>query len=113
LSTTASPTLSATGSPAFGSVRQIDAGLLNIGYVDLGPADGPAVLLLHGWPYDIHSYVEVAPALAAAGYRALVPYLRGYGSTRFRSDTTMRNGEQAALAVDAIAFMDALYRWRS
>jgi pimeloyl-ACP methyl ester carboxylesterase len=108
LSTTASPTLSATGSPAFGPVRQIDAGLLNVGYVDLGPADGPAVLLLHGWPYDIHSYAGVAPALAAAGYRTIVPYLRGYGSTRFRSDKTVRNGEQAALAVDATAFLDAL-----
>jgi pimeloyl-ACP methyl ester carboxylesterase len=93
---------------SFGPVRQIDAGLLNVGYVDLGPADGPAVLLLHGWPYDIHSYVDVAPALAAAGYRVIVPYLRGYGSTRFRSGETARNGEQAALAVDAIAFLDAL-----
>jgi pimeloyl-ACP methyl ester carboxylesterase len=108
LSTTASRTPSAIGSHAFGPVRQIDAGLVNIGYVDLGPADGQAVLLLHGWPYDIHSYAEVAPALAAAGYRAIVPYLRGYGSTRFRSDKTVRNGEQAALAVDAIAFLDAL-----
>jgi pimeloyl-ACP methyl ester carboxylesterase len=89
-------------------VQQIDAGLLNVGYVDLGPADGPAVLLLHGWPYDIHSYAEVAPALAEAGYRVVVPYLRGYGSTRFRSGETMRNGEQAALAVDAIAFLDAV-----
>ena len=89
-------------------MQQIDAGLLNVGYVDLGPADGPAVLLLHGWPYDIHSYVDVAPALSAAGYRAIVPYLRGYGRTRFRSDETVRNGEQAVLAVDAIAFLDAL-----
>jgi pimeloyl-ACP methyl ester carboxylesterase len=93
---------------SFGPTQQIDAGLLNVGYVDLGPADGPAVLLLHGWPYDIHSYVDVAPALAAAGYRVIVPYLRGYGSTRFRSGETARNGEQAALAVDAIAFLDAL-----
>jgi pimeloyl-ACP methyl ester carboxylesterase len=108
LSTTASPTPSATGSPALGAVQQIDAGLLNVGYVDLGPADGPGVLLLHGWPYDIHSYVDVAPALAAAGYRVVVPYLRGYGATRFVSDETFRNGEQAALAVDAIAFLDAL-----
>jgi pimeloyl-ACP methyl ester carboxylesterase len=99
---------SAASNTSFGAVRQIDAGLLNVGYVDLGPADGPAVLLLHGWPYDIHSYVDVAPALAAAGYRAIVPYLRGYGSTRFRSDKTVRNGEQAALAVDAIALLDAL-----
>ena len=94
--------------PAFGTVRQIDAGLLNVGYVEAGPADGPAVLLLHGWPYDIHSYVEVAPLLAAAGYRVIVPYLRGYGTTRFLSDDTLRNGEQAALAVDAIALLDAL-----
>jgi pimeloyl-ACP methyl ester carboxylesterase len=93
---------------SFGPLQQIDAGLLNVGYVDVGPADGPAVLLLHGWPYDIHSFAEAAPALAAAGYRALVPYLRGYGSTRFRSDETVRNGEQAALAVDAVAFLDAL-----
>jgi len=97
-----------TAAMSFGPVQQIDAGLLNVGYIDLGPADGPAVLLLHGWPYDIHTYVDVAPALAAAGYRALVPYLRGYGSTRFSSDETVRNGEQAALAVDAIAFLDAL-----
>jgi pimeloyl-ACP methyl ester carboxylesterase len=108
VSTTASPTGSATGSSAFGPVQQIDAGVLNVGYVDLGPADGPAVLLLHGWPYDIHSYVDVAPVLAAAGHRVVVPYLRGYGSTRFRSDETMRNGEQAALAADALAFLDAL-----
>jgi pimeloyl-ACP methyl ester carboxylesterase len=108
VSTTASRTGSATGSSAFGPVQQIDAGLLNVGYVDIGPADGPAVLLLHGWPYDIHSYADAAPVLAAAGYRVVVPYLRGYGSTRFRSDETMRNGEQAALAVDAVAFLDAL-----
>jgi pimeloyl-ACP methyl ester carboxylesterase len=93
---------------SFGPVQQIDAGLLNVGYVDVGPANGPAVLLLHGWPYDTHSYLDVAPVLAAAGYRAIVPYLRGYGSTRFRSDETVRNGEQAVLAVDAIAFLDAL-----
>jgi pimeloyl-ACP methyl ester carboxylesterase len=93
---------------AFGPLRQIDAGLLNVGYVDAGPADGPAVLLLHGWPYDIHTYVEVAPTFAGAGYHVVVPYLRGYGSTRFLSDETFRNGEQAALAVDAIAFLDAL-----
>ena len=78
-------------------------GCSNVGYVDAGPADGPAVLLLHGWPYDIHSYVDVAPLLAAAGYRVIVPYLRGYGTTRFLSDETLRNGQQAALAVDAIA----------
>jgi len=100
------PATAARGS--FGPVRQIDAGLLNVGYVDTGPADGPAVLLLHGWPYDIHSYADVVPLLAADGYRVTVPYLRGFGTTRFLSDKTPRNGEQAVLAVDAIAFMDAL-----
>jgi pimeloyl-ACP methyl ester carboxylesterase len=90
------------------TVRQIDAGLLNVGYVDTGPADGPAVILLHGWPYDIHSFEDVVPLLTASGYRVIVPYLRGYGTTRFRSDETFRNGEQAALALDTIALMDAL-----
>jgi pimeloyl-ACP methyl ester carboxylesterase len=92
----------------FGPVTQIEAGVLDVGYVDAGPTDGPAVLLLHGWPYDIHSYEEVAPRLAAAGYRVIVPYLRGYGTTRFLSEATVRNGEQAALALDAIALLDAL-----
>ena len=87
---------------------QIDAGLLDVGYVDGGPADGPAVVLLHGWPYDIHSFADVVPLLAAAGHRVIVPYLRGFGTTRFLSDETLRNGEQAALALDAIALMDAL-----
>ena len=82
--------------------------MLNVGYAEDGPADGPPVLLLHGWPYDIHSYADVAAILAARGYRVLVPYLRGYGTTRFRSPDTVRNGQQAALATDAIAFMDAL-----
>src|SRR4249919_2275163 len=91
-----------------GPVRQIPAGVLDVGCVDAGPADGPAVLLLHGWPYDIHSYEEVTPRLAAAGYRVIVPYLRGYGTTRFLCDTTDRNGEQAAFAFDALALMDAL-----
>src|SRR4051794_3392903 len=100
-----SPTPAGT---SFEAVKQIDAGLLNVGYVDSGPRGGPAVLLLHGWPYDIHSYEEVTALLAAAGYRVVVPYLRGYGTTRFRSDETFRNGEQAALARDAIALMDAL-----
>jgi len=95
-------------STSFGPLKQVDAGVLNVGYAEAGPADGPAVVLLHGWPYDIHSYVEVVPLLAAAGYRAIVPYLRGFGTTRFLSDATFRNGEQAALAVDAIALMDAL-----
>jgi pimeloyl-ACP methyl ester carboxylesterase len=95
-------------STPFGPVEQIDAGLLDVGYVDAGPNDGPTVLLLHGWPYDIHSYGEVTPRLAAAGYRVVVPYLRGFGTTRFLSGATVRNGEQAVLAVDALALMDAL-----
>lgn len=93
---------------AFGPIRQIDAGVLKVGYVEVGPPDGPPVLLLHGWPYDIHSYDEVVPLLAAAGRRVIVPYLRGYGTTRFLSNETPRNGQQAALAVDAVALMDAL-----
>jgi pimeloyl-ACP methyl ester carboxylesterase len=93
----------------FAAVKQIDAGVLSIGYAEDGPANGPAVLLLHGWPYDIYSYVEVTPLLAAAGYRVIVPYLRGYGTTRFLSPDTTRNGQQAALAVDAIALLDALH----
>jgi pimeloyl-ACP methyl ester carboxylesterase len=101
-----------TGTPSsnapFGAIKQIDAGVLSVGYAEAGPADGPPVLLLHGWPYDIHSYLDAAPLLAAAGYRVIVPYLRGYGTTRFLSDETPRNGQQAALAVDAIALMDAL-----
>jgi pimeloyl-ACP methyl ester carboxylesterase len=92
----------------FGSLKQIDAGVLNVGYAEAGPADGPAVLLLHGWPYDIHTYVDVAPMLASAGYRVIVPYLRGYGPTRFLSGETFRNGQPSALAVDVIALMDAL-----
>jgi pimeloyl-ACP methyl ester carboxylesterase len=93
---------------SFGALKQIEAGVLNVGYAEAGPAAGPAVLLLHGWPYDIHSYVDVAPGLAAAGYRVIVPYLRGYGTTRFLSDATPRNGQQAVLAVDVVAVMDAL-----
>lgn len=96
------------GQSPFDSLKQIDAGVLNVGYAEAGPATGPAVILLHGWPYDIHSFVDVAPILAAKGYRVLMPYLRGYGTTRFLSSDTMRNGEQAAIAVDIIAFMDAL-----
>ncbi|ATG21450.1 alpha/beta hydrolase [Ralstonia pickettii] len=106
-SSSASTLLSGQASP-FGALQQIDAGVLNIGYADLGPKNGPVMILLHGWPYDIYSYAEVAPALAAAGYRVLVPYLRGYGTTRIRSADTPRNGQQAALAADIIAFMDAL-----
>jgi pimeloyl-ACP methyl ester carboxylesterase len=92
----------------FGALKQIDAGLLSVGYADAGPADGRAVLLLHGWPYDIHSYAGVAPVLASAGYRVIVPYLRGYGTTRFLSKATFRNGQQSVLGVDAIALLDAL-----
>jgi pimeloyl-ACP methyl ester carboxylesterase len=88
--------------------KQIDAGVLNVGYAEVGPADGPAVVLLHGWPYDVHSYVDVMPLLAQAGYRAIVPYLRGYGTTRFLSSETFRNGQQSVLALDTIALMDAL-----
>jgi len=93
---------------SFSSLKQIDAGVLNVGYAEAGPADGPVVFLLHGWPYDIHMYVDVAPALASAGYRVIVPYLRGYGATRFLATETPRNGQQSAIAVDTIALMDAL-----
>src|SRR5262247_4356745 len=93
---------------SFGALKQIDAGLLNVGYAEAGPADGRAVILLHGWPYDIHSYADATPLLASAGYRVIVPFVRGYGTTRFRSPETLRNGQQAALAVDVIALMDAL-----
>ena len=93
---------------SFGPVKQIDAGVLNVGYVEAGRPDGPAVILLHGWPYDIHSFHDVAPLLAAKGYRVIVPFLRGYGTTRFLSNDVMRNGQPAALAVDTTALMDAL-----
>lgn len=93
---------------SFGQLQQIDVGLLNVGYAEAGPSDGPAVMLLHGWPYDIHSYVDVAPRLAQAGYRVIVPYLRGYGTTRFLSSETLRNGQQSVVAVDIVALMDAL-----
>src|SRR5579863_9170085 len=93
---------------SFGPLKQIDAGLLNVGYVEAGPADGPAVILLHGWPYDIHSYADVSPLLASAGYRVIVPYLRGYGTTRFLSSETFRNGQQSAVALDIVSLMDAL-----
>jgi pimeloyl-ACP methyl ester carboxylesterase len=93
---------------SFGALKQIDAGVLNVGYAEAGPADGPPVILLHGWPYDTHTYVDVAPLLASAGYRVIVPYLRGYGTTRFLSSDTPRNGQQSVLAVDVVALMDAL-----
>ena len=93
---------------SFASLKQIEAGSLDVGYAEDGPANGPAVILLHGWPYDIYSFVDVAPILAAKGFRVLIPYLRGYGTTRFLSADTPRNGQQAVVAVDIIALMDAL-----
>lgn len=105
---TSVPALKAGEHTAFGPLKQINAGALNVGYVEAGPATGPVVILLHGWPYDIFSYVDVAPALASAGYRVIVPYLRGYGSTRFLSKETVRSGQPVAVAADIIALMDAL-----
>ena len=102
------PTVKPGTNTSFGPLKQIDAGVLNVGYAEAGPADAGAVILLHGWPYDIHSYVDVVPLLASTGYRVIVPYLRGYGMTRFLSTETSRNGQQSALAVDIIALMDAL-----
>jgi len=93
---------------SFKSLKQVDAGLLNVGYAEAGPPNGPAVILLHGWPYDIYSFVDVTPLLASAGYHVVVPYLRGYGTTRFLSNDTFRNAQQAAVALDIIALMDAL-----
>ncbi|WP_262270522.1 alpha/beta fold hydrolase [Microvirga yunnanensis] len=93
---------------SFASLKQVNAGVLNVGYADIAPPNGTPVILLHGWPYDIHTYVDVAPLLAEGGYRVIVPYLRGYGTTRFLSDDTPRNGQQSAIAVDVIALMDAL-----
>jgi len=112
MTTAAAPTPAAPA-PAephssLGPLKQVDAGVLSVGYAEAGPPDGPAVVLLHGWPYDIHSFAEATPALAAAGYRVLVPFVRGYGTTRFLSDDTVRNGQQAAVATDVVAFMDAL-----
>jgi pimeloyl-ACP methyl ester carboxylesterase len=95
-------------STSLGPLKQVDAGVLDVGYAEAGPADRPAVVLLHGWPYDIHTYADVAPLLAARGYRVLVPFLRGYGTTRFLSDDTVRNGQQSVVAMDALAFLDAL-----
>ncbi|HEV7419791.1 MAG TPA: alpha/beta hydrolase [Mycobacterium sp.] len=104
---------SQTGPPAapqhtLGPIKQIDAGLLSVGYSEAGPADGKPVILLHGWPYDVHAYADVSAILAGQGFRVIVPYLRGFGSTRFLSDDTFRNGQQAAVAQDAVALMDAL-----
>jgi len=98
----------AGGPTSFGPLKQIDAGVLNVGYAEAGPAGGKPVILLHGWPYDIHAFVEVAPILASKGYRVIVPYLRGYGTTRLRSNDAVRNGQPAAVAVDTIDLLDAL-----
>jgi pimeloyl-ACP methyl ester carboxylesterase len=106
--TAAPPPIKPGTRTSFGSLRQIDAGPLNVAYAEAGPGNGPAVVLLHGWPYDIHSFVHVAPLLASAGYRVVVPYLRGYGTTRFLSSTTLRNGQQSALAQDIVDLLDAL-----
>jgi pimeloyl-ACP methyl ester carboxylesterase len=110
MSTVAQTTATAatTGNSALGPLTHIDAGVLNVGYAEAGPSSGRTVILLHGWPYDIHSFVDVTPRLASAGYRVIVPYLRGYGTTSFLSRETFRNGQPSALALDAIALMDAL-----
>lgn len=102
------PTIKPGTNISLGPIKQIDAGALNVGYAEAGPADGYPVILLHGWPYDIYSFADVAPLLAGAGYRVIMPYLRGYGTTQFLSGDTVRNGQQAVVAVDIIAFMDAL-----
>ncbi len=102
------PAPARVGDMSFAALKQIDAGLLNVGYAEAGPVDGPVVILLHGWPYDIHSFVDVAPLLASSGYRVIVPYLRGYGPTRFLSDETFRNGQPSVLAHDIIDLMNAL-----
>jgi pimeloyl-ACP methyl ester carboxylesterase len=102
------PAIKAGTNTSFAPLKQIDAGLLNVGFAEAGPADGPVVILLHGWPYDIYSFVDVTPLLVGAGYRVVVPYLRGYGTTRFLSNESFRNGQPAAIAADIIALMDAL-----
>jgi pimeloyl-ACP methyl ester carboxylesterase len=102
------PTIKPGTNTSFGPLKQIDAGVLNVGYAEAGPVNGPPVILLHGWPYDIYSFVDVAPLLGSAGYRVIVPYVRGYGTTRFLSSETFRNGQPSAVALDTIAFMDAL-----
>ncbi|UWU68632.1 alpha/beta fold hydrolase [Bradyrhizobium sp. NC92] len=102
------PQRSPASDPSFGAIKQIDAGVLNVGYAEVGPSNGPVAILLHGWPYDIHAFIDVAPLLAKAGYRVIIPYLRGYGATHFLSSETPRNGEPAAMAVDIIALMDKL-----
>src|SRR5580698_3425132 len=105
---TSLPAVKVGTNTSFASLKQIDAGVLNVGYAEAGPSNGPVAILLHGWPYDIYSFADVAPLLASAGYRVIVPYLRGYGSTQFLSKETVRNGEQAAVAGDIVALMDAL-----
>jgi pimeloyl-ACP methyl ester carboxylesterase len=102
------PAIKPETNKSFGPLKQIDAGLLSVGYAETGPAEGRPIILLHGWPYDIHSFVDVAPSLASAGYRVIVPYLRGYGTTRFLSSDTFRNGQPSAVALDTVALMDAL-----
>jgi pimeloyl-ACP methyl ester carboxylesterase len=104
----ASPASADKRNGSFGAIKQIEAGVLEIGYAEAGPADGPVAILLHGWPYDIHSFVDVAPLLASAGYRTIIPYLRGYGSTRFLASDAFRNGQPSAVALDVLALMDAL-----
>jgi pimeloyl-ACP methyl ester carboxylesterase len=108
MSTAKEPMTKPETNTSFGPLKQINAGVLSVAYAEAGPARGPAVILLHGWPYDIHSFADVTPVLASRGYRVIVPYLRGYGTTRFLSDASPRNGQQAALGVDTIALMDAL-----
>jgi pimeloyl-ACP methyl ester carboxylesterase len=108
IKTTTVPAIKPGTNTSFGPLKQINAGLLNVGYAEMGPSGGPPVILLHGWPYDIHSFIDVAPVLVSTGYRVIVPYVRGYGTTRFLSNDTFRNGQPSALAVDTIAFMDAL-----
>src|SRR5262245_46205351 len=102
------PAIGSGGTSAFDTLKQIDAGLLNVGYAELGPEHGRPVILLHGWPYDIHSYADVAPLLASEGYRVIVPHLRGFGTTRFLRNGTLRNAQQSAVALDLVALMDAL-----
>jgi pimeloyl-ACP methyl ester carboxylesterase len=102
------PAINPGTNTSFGPLKQIDAGVLSVGYAEAGPADGAVVVLLHGWPYDIHSFVDVAPMLVGAGYRAIIPYLRGYGATGFLSSETVRNGQPSALVVDLKDFLDAL-----
>jgi pimeloyl-ACP methyl ester carboxylesterase len=96
------------GNTSFAPLKQINAGVLNVGYAEAGPADGKPVILLHGWPYDIHAFVDVAPILASSGHRVIIPHLRGYGTTAFLSDATVRNGQPVAVSADIVALMDAL-----